>query len=124
MPPLSVSARPGVLETLQSAQTATGNGTPMGVPRSVSKHIFYVVGNGTISAGAVAMETAHDPEYTGTWAALVNHLATPTTNPVIGVTNAVVIYSYIGALSAIRARISTTVTGGGTLTVYYLCIQQ
>jgi len=113
------AARPGVLETLQSAQTATGNGQAYAVPANVTNHTFYIVSSGIISAGAVAIETAHDPAYTGTWAPLVNALATPTTNPVVAVTDSVVIYTYIGVLAAIRARISTTVTGGGDVTVYY-----
>lgn len=117
-----ISARPGVLETLQDAQT-TGNGTALAVPPSVSKHIFYVVGNGAIGAGAITFETAHDAAYSGTWAALVNQLATPTSNPLTVTGSAVLIYTYIGALAAVRARISTTVTTT-TVSVYYKCIQQ
>ena len=122
MPP-PISARPGVLETLQEAATLVGNGVAMAVPPSCTKHIFYIVGNGAIGAGAITIETAHAPDYTGTWAPLVNQLATPTTNPVVVVSNAVVIYTYIGALAAIRARISTEVTTT-TVTIYYKCIQQ
>ena len=122
MPP-PLSARPGVLETLQLNGTIVANGQALAVPPSCSKHIFYVVGNGAIGAGAVTIETAHDPEYAGTWAPLVNHLATPTTNPVVVIASAVAIYTYIGALAAIRARISTEVTTT-SVTVYYKCIQQ
>jgi hypothetical protein len=119
---LPIAARPGVLETLQDAQT-TGNGQPLAIPPSVGRHIFYIVGNGAIGAGAITLETAHDPLYAGTWAALVNDLATPTPNPVTVVSNAVVIYTYVGALAAVRARISTTVTTT-TVSVYYKGIQQ
>jgi len=113
----SQAIRPGVLETLQLAQTV-GNGQAYAVPANVRKHIFYVDFSAGVGAGAVSIETANDPEYTGTWAPLVNDLATPTVNPVTFAVSSQKIYTYIGVLAAIRARISTTVTGG-TVTVTY-----
>lgn len=112
------SAKPGVLETLQDTAT-TGNGTALSLSPNIHRHTFYVKGNGAIGAGAITFETASDPEYTGTWAALVSNYATPTANPMTVVANAELIYTYIGVLSAIRARISTTVTTT-TVTVKYL----
>lgn len=115
---MNQAARPGVLEILQSGGTVVAPGLALAVPPIITKHIFYVVGDGTVGAGAVTIETAHDPAYAGTWAPLVNDLATPTTNPVVVSSSAVKIYTYIGVLAAIRARISTEVTTTG-VTVYY-----
>lgn len=113
-----VAVSPGVLETLQDAQT-TGNGTVIVPPPVIRNHTFYVKGNGAIGAGAVTFETASDPEYTGTWAALVNDLATPTANPLTVVGSSELIYRITGVFLALRARISTTITTT-TVTVKYL----
>lgn len=114
----TAAARPGILETLQDAKT-TGNGEILVIPPVIRRHIFYVRGNGVIGAGAITFETASDPDYTGTWAALVNQLTTPTANPLTVVSNAELIYIFTGVLFAVRARISTTITTT-TVTVKYL----
>ena len=74
-------------------------------PQSASRYVtMYVVGGAGVGAGAVQLETAHDPAYTGTWAALGT--------PVTVVANTVAITQAIGSFNAIRARVSTTITGG------------
>jgi len=114
---MSIAAVKGQNITIQNAQT-TGNGDALAIPPGIKRHTFYIRGNGVIGAGAITLETASDPDYTGTWAALVNDLATPTTNPVTVVSSAEVIYRIDGAFTALRARISTTVTTT-TVTVIY-----
>jgi hypothetical protein len=85
--------------------------------------VGYVIGTGTISAGAVTFEEAtFDPTvpggtggYAGTWDAIGS--------PVTGVTDTVVAeHLAAGAYDKVRARITTGVTGGGSLTVV-LCGQ-
>jgi len=68
---------------------------------------FVVVGNGAVSAGAVQLEEAHDVNFAGTWAAL----GTPST-PITVVGNGVVVMKVNATAKAVRARISTAVTGG------------
>lgn len=115
---MTVAARPGILETIQDAQT-TGSGTVLALSPSILHHTFYVKGNGAIGAGAITFETASDPDYSGTWAALVNDLATPIANPMTVVGSTELIYTYTGVLAFVRARISTTITTT-TVTVKYL----
>jgi len=115
---MSKSATRGTKVVLQNAKT-TGNGDAIAIPSSFKDHTFYVIGNGAVGAGAITFETADNPEYTGTWMALVNDLATPTANPLTITANAELIYKIKGVFAALRARISTTVTVG-TVTVEYL----
>jgi hypothetical protein len=117
----NLAASKGLKITIQDAAT-TGNGTHLGIPSSIKHHIFYVRGAAGVTAGAITFETASDPDYTGDWAPLVNHLATPTSNPLTVVAEDEEIYVYEGTLAAVRARISTTISGGASpsVTVNYL----
>lgn len=103
----------GTLNTLQDAQT-TGNGTVVVIPPNVSNHTFYIIGTAGVSAGAVTIETAADPDYAGTWqtcAAAVTITA--------GAVKTVELSNK--SYTAVRARISTTVTGtNGNVTVVYI----
>lgn len=65
---------------------------------------FYVAFGGGTSAGAVVIEGAHDPTYTGTWAVL----ATLTWAAANRVHNAAIAGNHI----ALRARISVAIVGG------------
>lgn len=94
-------------KTLQDAQT-TGNGTEVDAGGNAIEHIFYIIGSAGVSAGAVQIETAHTKGYAGTWAAI----GTPTTI----VASSVLAVRVSGVYRALRARISTNVTGG-TVTV-------
>jgi len=112
------AAAPGENIVLQDAKT-TGNGKAIAIPSSIRHHVFYIKGNGVIGAGAITIETADDPDYAGTWAALPSYTdPTLNANPITVVSSAEKIYSYTGALIAVRARISTTVTTA-TVTVTY-----
>jgi len=112
-----VAAMSGVLVPLQVAAT-TGNGDVVCPPMSFRNHTFIIKGNGTIGAGAVQIETADDPEYTGTWAAAPKADGT-TTTPVTVVSSAELAVVVTGIFTAMRARISTTVTTTN-VTVQYL----
>lgn len=92
---------------LQNAQTS-GNGAEVdlgGETREVTAYIEFSAG---VTAGAVQIETAHAAGYTGTWAPL---------GAAVGFTaSSVKVAQAAGVFRAIRARISTAVTGG-TVTV-------
>jgi len=91
------------MEVLQSAQT-TGNGTAHDLTFVSDEWAIYVEWSAGVSAGAVAIETALTKDYSGTWAPLGGVTATGASR--------VDVFAYSGATAAVRARISTTVTGG------------
>lgn len=101
---------------MQAAQVAcnliqdavSGVGTPIDV-RGISPITLYVRGNGAVSAGGVQLETAHDKEYTGSWAVIGA--------PVVVPSNGEALFSTDVALAAIRVRVTTPVVGG-TATVF------
>jgi hypothetical protein len=106
----TAAAMRGVPYTLQSAAT-TGNGNIVSPPPSFIHHTITIKGLTAIAAGAVQIETADDDTYTGTWGQIGGGPIT-----VVDVTEIVV--NFEGVFKFIRARISTTVTGG-TVTVTY-----
>lgn len=89
----------------------TGTSGAVGVNGRSREHTFYIYGAGTVSAGAVTIEEAHDPNYSGTWDAVAS--------PVTVVSSTVDTVRVTGAFGALRARVSTAVTGGGTVSVEY-----
>lgn len=92
----------------QTAQNSAGQ-VPYGNSGTYTEAAFYVAFNGTAAAGAVVIETAHDPNYAGTWA----NLATVTFAAASRVHHVAV----TGVFRALRARISSAVTSG-TVDVY------
>jgi hypothetical protein len=88
---------------LQKAATS-GNGEAVEV-NGVRLVTAYIIGSAGVSAGAVQLEHAHSKDFTGTWAAL-GAATTVVANSVVAVSSAPT------AIKAIRARISTPVTGG------------
>lgn len=99
----------GLHQLLQSAAT-TGNGTIVTLNGEVRELTFYITADtGTVSAGVVTLEEAHDAGYAGTWSTIGT-----TVTPVSGSTIA---RHATGSFGAVRARISTNVTGGATVTV-------
>ena len=102
-----------VNSTEQSAAT-TGNGTVTDCTNNGEReHSWYIDAAGTISTGAIQIETARTAGYTGTWA--------PLAGPVTLVTETAAFVGYTGALMFTRARISTDVTGaGGSVTVQHI----
>lgn len=94
--------------SLMSAKTLindTGDGgIDVGPARDIT--IYIKASNATVSAGAVQIEEADDPAFTGTWSAVGS--------PVTLVQNTQVAVHLPGEYKALRTRISTAVTGGGT----------
>lgn len=103
------SASRGIPVTLQSEAT-TGNGTPVAIPPGFLQHRVNIKANGVIGAGAIQIETADDPSYTGTWSALGG--------PVSVLTSGQVDVNFSGTYRALRARISTTVTTTSVTVTY------
>ena len=99
----------GVAVTLQSAAT-TGNGIAVAVPKNLVYHRINVKGNGTIGAGAIQVESADNPGYTGTW--------NPIGSPISVVSSAEIEVVFTGSYAASRARISTTVTTTSVTVTY------
>lgn len=92
---------------LQSAAT-TGNGSVFDARSSCGTYVLEVEASGTISGGSVQFEHARSASYTGTWA--------PIGTAITPVTNALVTQSVTGAYRAVRARIASNITGGGSVT--------
>jgi hypothetical protein len=99
-------------QRLQIAATALGNGTPVDTGGAGKDHAFYIeTTNAVVSAGGVTLETARTATFTGVWQAI--------TPEILPVQNAVLLVSYTGVLLAVRARVSTAITGGAAVTVEY-----
>ena len=107
-----VQAERGQKIKIQNAAT-TGAGTVIVPSPSINYHtIILVTSDTTTSAGKVKAQSAHDPDFSGTWA-LEGTEQTLIRNTVLQV-------NFVGARSAIRALISTDITGGATLDAYYI----
>lgn len=97
----------GVEQLLLPTTTTTGTGTAVdlkGVSREIT--VYIVTSDATVSAGGVQIEEADDPAYAGTWS--------PIGSPITPVQNAQLVVRATGCFKAIRARISTNITGGAT----------
>jgi len=106
------SAMKGVPVILQDAGTIAANGVAISIPSSFRQHKVTIKGIGGVNAGAIQIETANDPAYTGTWNPLGG-------GPITVVDVSEIEYNFEGIYSAIRARISTGI-GVGTVTVTYV----
>lgn len=93
---------------LQSAAT-TGNGTAYDLKGESCEITFYIIPSGTVSGGGVIFETADTTDYSGTWSPLADAITPATTT--------MVHRSFTGAFQAVRARISSNITGGGSISV-------
>jgi len=107
-----VMAGPGEKIKIQDAAT-TGAGLVIVPAASINYHsILIEESDDTTSAGKIKAESAPEPDFGGTWA------LEGTEQTLVRFTALQV--NFVGARAAIRARISTDVTGGGKATVYYL----
>ncbi len=111
----TVAAMSGVPYALQSAAT-TGSGNIVCPPQSFRNHQLIITVPAGVTAGAIQPEASDDSTYTGTWAPIGGG---PVTVPSA---SSQVVVEFTGIYKAIRARISTTVSGGATpsVTVNYL----
>lgn len=103
----------GPATSLSAVTTGTGSIVPCG--GQTSNLTVYLIGAGTISAGAVVLEEAYeDPtgSYGGMWSPLSGSPITVT-----GLSGgAQAAYHYVGCYWDVRARVSTNLTGGGVIT--------
>ncbi len=108
----------GVPFKLQDAAT-TGNGNVLAIPPSFRNHTFIVTAAAGVTSGAVTLETSNDPADAGTWAVVIPLGAVA--NPLTVIAGADLMINYAGILNFVRARISTTIAGGGSpsVTVIY-----
>ena len=95
-------------KSLSAVTTGTGTAISFHDCRQVS---WQVTTSGTISGGTIIIETAPTSNYAGTWAQLDSISATDADTGVIPPG------TYPGPLQFVRARISSNITGGGTVTV-------
>ena len=114
----TVAAESGVVIPMIVAAT-TGGGTIIACPASFQHHNFEIVTPTGVTAGAVTIETANDPAYAGTWAVVIP--LGSVSNPLTVVAAASLLMNYTGLLNFVRARINTTISGGGgpSVTVNY-----
>jgi len=113
MPATVVAAMSGTVTPMLVAAT-TGSGTVITPPSSFKFHNFLITGAVGVTSGAVQIETSNDPNDAGTWAPV-------TASPTTVVATADVLVTFTGLLNFIRARVSTTIAGGGapSVTVNY-----
>jgi len=92
---------------LEGLATGTGTGVALNcVPNQYSIYVYFAANT---TAGVVEIETADNPSFTGTWA----NYATVTW----AAANAQQHVAITAPLLAIRARISTTISGGASPSV-------
>ena len=90
----------------------TGTSKPVSAVNSARDVTVTYTGNGTTSGGTVLLEESDQAPYTGTWSLIETVSASTVTG------NAKAAHHIrIGAGLYVRARVSSDMTGGGTLTV-------
>jgi hypothetical protein len=110
----TVAAMSGVPYNLQNA-TTTGNGDIVAPPPSFRNHTFVITAASGTTSGAVQIESSNLNPDANVWGLAV---AAPVT--VIAGTD--ILVQLTGLYAFLRARISTTIAGGGSpsVTVSYL----
>src|SRR5260221_3629144 len=115
---MTVAAMSGVPFKQQDA-TTTGNGTVLALPSSFRNHTWIITAAAGVTSGAVTIESSNDPADAGTWAVVI--LANSVANPVILSSGGVdLMAEHTGLLNLVRARLSTTIAGGGSPSVTVL----
>lgn len=97
-----------------TAQSAAQASRPVNV-RSYTNFTFYLLGTGTTSSGVITIEEADSDEnqvFSGTWSTV----GTPTNASTLSGGVQIAVHLTAGAYSYLRARISTVIGGGGTIT--------
>jgi hypothetical protein len=113
-PGILAREQPSISMTQTLTNAATGSGTiGTGGMTTCRETAIYAQWTTGTSAGVVTIETAHDVNYTGTWAALTTITwSAASKEDVVQIT---------GVMGAIRTRISTTVVGGTGVNVFAIC---
>lgn len=111
----TAAAMSGVPYKLQDA-TTTGNGNVVAPPNTYRNHTLVVSVPAGVTAGAIQPETSNSDTDAGTWAPIGGG---PVTVPAA---SSDLIIEFTGLYKFIRARITTTISGGGSpsVTVEYL----
>jgi len=99
----------------QQTAGVTGNGTILALPPSFRNHTWIVTAAAGVSAGAITIETSNSDSDTATWA--IVPMANSIANPLTVVAGADLMMEHTGLLNFVRARISTTISGGGAPSV-------
>jgi hypothetical protein len=99
------------VESLSLSAAITGTGIAYSIPNSSKDSNVNLRGAGTISGGTIIIEEASDPTFAGTWSQIQSITASALTG------GAEQIVHIAGLVRALRARISSDITGGGTVTV-------
>lgn len=107
------AAMSGVPFTLLSAVT-TGTSVALAIPPSFKHHSIEIAAASGVTAGAIQVETNNNPDDTGTWSQVGG-------GPITVVAATKVQYNFEGILNFIRARVTTTISGGAgpSATVIY-----
>lgn len=100
---------PNKVKSLDAATSGTGTAIAFNDCRQVN---WYTTTSGTISGGTIIIEHSPDASYAGTWTQLDSIAATDADTGAGGYG------TYPGPIGFLRARISSNITGGGTVTVY------
>lgn len=105
---------PGVA-SLSAATTGTGRVIAL---NSCKQATWTTVPDGTVSGGTIVIEQASTPDYAGTWYLLDTIDAA---NAAAGTEG---YGTFPGVVAFARARISSDITGGGTVSVYFNGLQE
>lgn len=113
-----VAAMSGVSADMLTAVT-TGSGTVIAPPTTFIHHNFLAIVAAGVTGGVVTIEQSQDPNDTATWAIVGSTIAAST-----GGTDQLL--EYEGRLMFVRARVTTTISGGGSpsVTVKYTGAQR
>lgn len=95
----------------------TGTGEPLAT-NSCKQATWSVETSGTVSAGTIVIEQASSRSYAGTWYLLDTIDAA---NAAAGTEG---YGTFPGVVDFVRARITSNITGGGTVTVYLNGLQE
>lgn len=107
---MTLAASKGVAASSLSLAT-TGTGAAVAIPSTFDNSFFVITGAGTISGGTVILEEADSDTYAGTWSQLTSITASTLTG------GAQQVFHVFGNMRVVRARISSNIIGGGTISV-------
>jgi len=112
--PTWMKFRPTATDNISLNAVTTGTGTPIAM-QDCRQVTWTVKGVGTVSGGTVKIESVDTQDYSGTW----NELdSIDLSSPVL--TDSEYQGTYPGGVGGFfRGRVSSNVTGGGTVTVSF-----